>query len=52
MPISAYMDRRSPLVSKLQESFMNVLVGSLCKSYSQSGLMPGSFVDNNGSFKD
>ena len=45
MIVSPYMDRKVPLVTKLQESFISSLVGTLCKAYETSGLMPGVLVD-------
>jgi hypothetical protein len=45
MPISPYMDKNKPLVAELQESFIKNLVGTLCKSYNGSGLMPGLLIE-------
>ena len=38
------MDREKPQVAKLQESFINVLVGSLCDAYTYAGLLPGTVI--------
>jgi len=48
------MDRKQPQVAKLQESFINVLVGSLCDAYTYAGLLPGTLVqdeDHDGKFQ-
>ena len=50
MPISPYMDRKQPLVTKLQESFIRALVGPLCNAYNASGIMPSVLVKTNGIF--
>jgi hypothetical protein len=39
------MDRKNPQLVKLQENFINVLVGSLFRSYLSSGLLPGTFIN-------
>lgn len=44
LPISPYMDRKNPQVAKLQESFINILVGSLCDAYTYAGLLPGTII--------
>nr|XP_053632453.1 cGMP-inhibited 3',5'-cyclic phosphodiesterase 3B-like isoform X3 [Cherax quadricarinatus] len=41
LPVSPYMDRSNPQLSKLQESFINHLVAPLCNAYGEAGLMPG-----------
>ncbi len=46
MPISAYMDRRSPQLAKLQESFINHLVAPLCNAMANAGLLPGTWVED------
>ncbi len=40
------MDRRKPQMAKLQESFIRILVGSLCNSYVAAGLMPGILIED------
>ncbi|XP_006817485.1 cGMP-inhibited 3',5'-cyclic phosphodiesterase 3B-like, partial [Saccoglossus kowalevskii] len=45
LPISPYMDRRSPQLAKLQETFINHLVAPLCNAYGQAGLLPGQWVE-------
>ncbi|XP_020657079.3 cGMP-inhibited 3',5'-cyclic phosphodiesterase 3B isoform X1 [Pogona vitticeps] len=45
LPISPFMDRRSPQLAKLQESFITHIVGPLCNSYDAAGLLPGEWVD-------
>ena len=40
------MDRKNPQLAKLQESFINHLVGPMCNAYYESGLMPGIWVEN------
>lgn len=52
LPMSPYMDRKQPQVAKLQESFINVLVGTLCDAYTFAGLLPGTLIDENGNFLD
>ncbi|XP_064105176.1 uncharacterized protein LOC135214754 isoform X4 [Macrobrachium nipponense] len=47
LPISPYMDRTNPQLSKLQESFINHLVAPLCNAYGEAGLMPGVWQDSN-----
>lgn len=39
------MDRRAPEVEKLQENFINKLVGSLTDAYTFAGLLPGTVVE-------
>lgn len=39
------MDRSSPQLAKLQESFITHIVGPLCNSYNAAGLLPGRWVD-------
>ena len=46
MPISPYMDRKSPQLAKLQESFINHLVAPLCNAYGEAGLLPGEWDDS------
>ncbi|CAG2165966.1 unnamed protein product, partial [Oppiella nova] len=41
LPISPFMDRKNPQLAKLQESFINHLVGPLCNAYAEAGLLPG-----------
>ena len=45
MPISPYMDRRNPQLSKLQETFINHLVAPLCNALVTAGLLPGTWVE-------
>uniref|UniRef100_T1JKH8 Phosphodiesterase n=1 Tax=Strigamia maritima TaxID=126957 RepID=T1JKH8_STRMM len=45
LAISPFMDRNNPQLAKLQESFITHLVGPLCNSYSESGLLPGQWID-------
>ncbi|KAJ7411165.1 hypothetical protein WISP_104016 [Willisornis vidua] len=45
LPISPFMDRSSPQLAKLQESFITHIVGPLCNSYNAAGLLPGHWVD-------
>ncbi|XP_019406953.1 PREDICTED: cGMP-inhibited 3',5'-cyclic phosphodiesterase B isoform X1 [Crocodylus porosus] len=45
LPISPFMDRSSPQLAKLQESFITHIVGPLCNSYDAAGLLPGQWVD-------
>ncbi|KAJ4947140.1 hypothetical protein JOQ06_009181 [Pogonophryne albipinna] len=40
LPISPFMDRSSPQLAKLQESFITHIVGPLCNSYEAAGLLP------------
>jgi hypothetical protein len=40
------MDKTKPLVTKLQESFIKNLVGTLFKSYNDSGLVPAVLVED------
>ena len=46
LPVSPYMDRKNPQLAKLQESFINHLVGPMCNAYYESGLMPGIWVEH------
>lgn len=39
------MDRSSPQLAKLQESFITHIVGPLCNSYDAAGLLPGQWVE-------
>ncbi|XP_068117231.1 cGMP-inhibited 3',5'-cyclic phosphodiesterase 3B isoform X2 [Hyperolius riggenbachi] len=45
LPISPFMDRSSPQLAKLQESFITHIVGPLCKSYDAAGLLPGKWIE-------
>ena len=45
MPISPFMDRSSPQLAKLQESFITHIVGPLCNSYDAAGLLPGFWTN-------
>ncbi|XP_053304335.1 cGMP-inhibited 3',5'-cyclic phosphodiesterase 3B [Spea bombifrons] len=45
LPISPFMDRSSPQLAKLQESFITHIVGPLCNSYDAAGLLPGRWID-------
>ncbi|XP_077142722.1 cGMP-inhibited 3',5'-cyclic phosphodiesterase 3B isoform X2 [Ranitomeya variabilis] len=45
LPISPFMDRASPQLAKLQESFITHIVGPLCNSYDAAGLLPGKWLD-------
>lgn len=45
LPISPFMDRHSPQLAKLQESFITHIVGPLCNSYDAAGLLPGQWLD-------
>ncbi|XP_062973311.1 cGMP-inhibited 3',5'-cyclic phosphodiesterase 3B [Elgaria multicarinata webbii] len=45
LSISPFMDRHSPQLAKLQESFITHIVGPLCNSYDAAGLLPGQWVD-------
>uniref|UniRef100_A0A3B3QMF8 Phosphodiesterase n=1 Tax=Paramormyrops kingsleyae TaxID=1676925 RepID=A0A3B3QMF8_9TELE len=45
LPISPFMDRSSPQLAKLQESFITHIVGPLCDSYDAAGLLPGYWID-------
>ncbi|XP_059843622.1 cGMP-inhibited 3',5'-cyclic phosphodiesterase 3A isoform X2 [Hypanus sabinus] len=47
LPISPFMDRSSPQLAKLQESFITHIVGPLCNSYNSAGLIPGRWVEDN-----
>uniref|UniRef100_A0A672MQT7 Phosphodiesterase n=1 Tax=Sinocyclocheilus grahami TaxID=75366 RepID=A0A672MQT7_SINGR len=49
LPISPFMDRSAPQLSKLQESFITHIVGPLCNSYDAAGLLPGYWIDEEGS---
>ncbi|ERE77699.1 cGMP-inhibited 3',5'-cyclic phosphodiesterase B [Cricetulus griseus] len=44
LPISPFMDRSSPQLAKLQESFITHIVGPLCNSYDAAGLLPGQWI--------
>ena len=44
LPVSPYMERKTPLVAQLQETFINHLVAPLFRAYSNAGLMPGTWV--------
>ena len=46
LAISPYMDRTTPQVAKLQESFIRGLVGTLSTAYASAGLMPGVLKPN------
>ncbi|KAJ8340037.1 hypothetical protein SKAU_G00346700 [Synaphobranchus kaupii] len=48
LPISPFMDRSSPQLAKLQESFITHIVGPLCSSYDAAGLLPGYWIDEEG----
>ncbi|XP_074639997.1 cGMP-inhibited 3',5'-cyclic phosphodiesterase 3A-like [Tubulanus polymorphus] len=56
MPISPFMDRRSPQLAKLQQSFINHLVAPLVNACSAAGLIPGQWIedesDNEASLSD
>lgn len=39
------MDRSSPQLAKLQESFITHIVGPLCNSYDAAGLLPGQWIN-------
>jgi cGMP-inhibited 3',5'-cyclic phosphodiesterase B len=39
------MDRSSPQLAKLQESFITHIVGPLCNSYDAAGLLPGQWIE-------
>lgn len=52
LPISPFMDRSSPQLAKLQESFITHIVGPLCNSYDAAGLLPGHWVNEEGSDED
>ncbi|XP_044126417.1 cGMP-inhibited 3',5'-cyclic phosphodiesterase B [Bufo gargarizans] len=45
LPISPFMDRSSPQLAKLQESFITHIVGPLCNSYDAASLLPGKWLD-------
>ncbi|XP_029062815.1 cGMP-inhibited 3',5'-cyclic phosphodiesterase B isoform X2 [Monodon monoceros] len=45
LPISPFMDRSSPQLAKLQESFITHIVGPLCNSYDAAGLLPGHWIE-------
>ncbi|XP_069823866.1 cGMP-inhibited 3',5'-cyclic phosphodiesterase 3B [Dendropsophus ebraccatus] len=45
LPISPFMDRSSPQLAKLQESFITHIVGPLCNSYDAAGLLPGRWME-------
>ncbi|ESO83445.1 hypothetical protein LOTGIDRAFT_133480, partial [Lottia gigantea] len=48
MPISPYMDRTCPQLAKLQETFINHLVAPLCNAMVTGGLLPGTWVEDDG----
>ncbi|KAA8595688.1 hypothetical protein FQN60_010979, partial [Etheostoma spectabile] len=52
LPISPFMDRSSPQLAKLQESFITHIVGPLCNSYDAAGLLPGHWINGEGSDED
>ncbi|KAL3993025.1 hepatoma-derived growth factor [Sarotherodon galilaeus] len=52
LPISPFMDRSSPQLAKLQESFITHIVGPLCNSYDAAGLLPGHWITEEGSDDD
>ncbi|XP_068607893.1 cGMP-inhibited 3',5'-cyclic phosphodiesterase 3B [Brachionichthys hirsutus] len=52
LPISPFMDRSSPQLAKLQESFITHIVGPLCNSYDAAGLLPGHWVNEEGLEED
>ncbi|KPP69805.1 cGMP-inhibited 3',5'-cyclic phosphodiesterase B-like [Scleropages formosus] len=52
LPISPFMDRSSPQLAKLQESFITHIVGPLCNSYNAAGLLPGYWIDEERSDED
>uniref|UniRef100_A0A3Q3KT65 Phosphodiesterase n=1 Tax=Labrus bergylta TaxID=56723 RepID=A0A3Q3KT65_9LABR len=52
LPISPFMDRSSPQLAKLQESFITHIVGPLCNSYDAAGLLPGHWIKEEGSDDD
>ncbi|RNA15771.1 cGMP-inhibited 3 -5 -cyclic phosphodiesterase A [Brachionus plicatilis] len=52
MTISPFMDRRKPQVAKLQENFIQNLVGTLCSAYTHSGLLPGVLIEESDSTDD
>lgn len=49
LPVSPFMDRSSPQLAKLQESFITHIVGPLCNSYDAAGLLPGYWINQEGS---
>ncbi|KAJ0056653.1 hypothetical protein NL108_010613, partial [Boleophthalmus pectinirostris] len=52
LPISPFMDRSSPQLAKLQESFITHIVGPLCNSYDAAGLLPGQWINEDASDED
>ncbi|XP_054588015.1 cGMP-inhibited 3',5'-cyclic phosphodiesterase 3B isoform X2 [Nothobranchius furzeri] len=52
LPISPFMDRSSPHLAKLQESFITHIVGPLCNSYDAAGLLPGQWINEAESDED
>lgn len=48
LSISPFMDRSSPQLAKLQESFITHIVGPLCNSYDAAGLLPGYWINESG----
>ncbi|XP_026524122.1 cGMP-inhibited 3',5'-cyclic phosphodiesterase B isoform X1 [Notechis scutatus] len=45
LPISPFMNRHSPQLAKLQDSFITDIVGPLCNSYDAAGLLPGQWIE-------
>ncbi|XP_064627396.1 cGMP-inhibited 3',5'-cyclic phosphodiesterase 3A-like isoform X2 [Lineus longissimus] len=52
MPISPYMDRKNPQLAKLQMSFINHLVAPLVNACSSAGLLPGQWIEDDGTDND
>uniref|UniRef100_A0A3Q1HSC6 Phosphodiesterase n=1 Tax=Anabas testudineus TaxID=64144 RepID=A0A3Q1HSC6_ANATE len=52
LSISPFMDRSSPQLAKLQESFITHIVGPLCNSYDAAGLLPGYWINDSGLDED
>ncbi|KAJ8247573.1 hypothetical protein GJAV_G00247880, partial [Gymnothorax javanicus] len=52
LPISPFMDRASPQLAKLQESFITHIVGPLCTSYDAAGLLPGQWLNEEGTVEE
>uniref|UniRef100_H3CVG5 Phosphodiesterase n=1 Tax=Tetraodon nigroviridis TaxID=99883 RepID=H3CVG5_TETNG len=52
LPVSPFMDRSSPQLAKLQESFITHIVGPLCNSYDAAGLLPGYWINQEESDED
>ncbi len=40
------MDRSNPKMAKLQQSFIDNLVNTLCDPFKSAGLMPGILIEN------